>query len=68
MTTAPGICLLSISFCMTVRMRLSRSADIPAEAGDAVGKSANRGGKLVNVSKRKTSQDRRGNNDVMWNL
>jgi hypothetical protein len=53
---------------MTVRMRLSRSADIPAVAGDAVGKSANRGGKLVNVSKRKTSQDLRGNNDVMWNL
>jgi hypothetical protein len=68
MTTAPGICLLSISFCMTVRMRWRRSADMPAEAGDALGKSANTGDKLVNVSKRKTSQGRRGNKHVMWNL
>jgi hypothetical protein len=41
---------------------------MPAEAGDALGKSANTGDKLVNVSKRKTSQGRRGNKHVMWNL
>jgi hypothetical protein len=41
---------------------------MPTDAGDAVGKSASTGGKLVNVSKRKTSQGRRGNEDVIVNL